>query len=74
MDVRKTIQAWKDEDYRGTLSAQDLTEIQETPVGVVELDEADLEFIGGGDTESFFTLGCCPASTGCSIVCTWWFC
>jgi mersacidin/lichenicidin family type 2 lantibiotic len=41
------IRAWKDEAYRGNLSAEELAQLPENPAGAMELSESDLEIVHG---------------------------
>lgn len=43
-------QAWKDSEYRDTLSEAQLATLPSNPVGIVELDEAELSEANGGAT------------------------
>lgn len=42
------VRAWKDEDYRDSLSAEERARIPANPAGVIELGEADLDKVVGG--------------------------
>ena len=53
------IRAWKDEAYRSSLSDEERCALPENPVGEIELTDADLEAVYGGQT----------ALVGCSVVC-----
>jgi len=41
--------AWKDQTYREHLSAEERTQVPANPAGEIELSEADLAAIYGGD-------------------------
>ena len=43
-----TIRAWKDEEYRLSLSSAERAQLPAHPAGLIELTEADLGNIGGG--------------------------
>ena len=43
-------QAWKDSEYRDTLSEAQLAALPSNPVGIIELDEAELSGANGGAT------------------------
>ena len=43
------VRAWKDENYRQSLSDEQLCSLPANPVGEVELPEVDLEAVTGGD-------------------------
>ncbi len=71
------IRAWKDEDYRNSLSAEQLALLPENPAGMIEISDDELDAItgGAGATGKWFSTGCpcsrqqggtCPAGTrGC---------
>jgi len=62
-----TIRAWKDSEYRETLSAEELALLPESPVGQVELTEEDLlSVVGGNGTQT-----CCENLSICvnSVIC-----
>lgn len=59
------IRAWKDEEYRQTLSDAERAMLPEHPAGIVELADADLKAVCGAGTYAYGTLGCC----GSAIVC-----
>lgn len=40
--------AWKDEDYRNSLTPEQLAQLPPKPAGVLELDEDALENVNGG--------------------------
>jgi mersacidin/lichenicidin family type 2 lantibiotic len=40
--------AWKDEAYRQSLSEAELAELPENPVGLIELEDEDLDHVDGG--------------------------
>jgi mersacidin/lichenicidin family type 2 lantibiotic len=42
------IRAWKDEDYRNSLSEEQRSHLPENPAGMVELSDAEMEAITGG--------------------------
>jgi len=42
------IRAWKDENYRLSLSDEELAQLPESPVGDLELSDADLASVQGG--------------------------
>ncbi|MBV6622466.1 MAG: mersacidin/lichenicidin family type 2 lantibiotic [Rivularia sp. (in: Bacteria)] len=42
------IRAWKDEEYRNSLSEEQLSQLPENPAGLVELSNSDMESITGG--------------------------
>jgi mersacidin/lichenicidin family type 2 lantibiotic len=47
-EVDKIIRAWRDEDYRLSLSNEDLSGLPENPVGIVELSDDALTSAAGG--------------------------
>ncbi len=44
------VRAWKDEEYRASLSAAELAALPDNPVGMIELDDAALEAAAGGSS------------------------
>jgi mersacidin/lichenicidin family type 2 lantibiotic len=56
-------QAWKDPEYRATLSTEQLAALPEHPCGPVELGDDMLAQVAGAKTEGIFTLGCCGGIT-----------
>jgi mersacidin/lichenicidin family type 2 lantibiotic len=46
MDI---VRAWKDEEYRLSLSDAELSSLPANPVGEIELTDADLEAVYGGN-------------------------
>ena len=57
MSSRKTVRAWEDPEYRGSLSAAELADLPENPAGVIELTEAELGHVMGG-AQSGNSVGC----------------
>jgi mersacidin/lichenicidin family type 2 lantibiotic len=58
------IRAWKDEDYRLSLSDSERAQLPDNPAGLVELSDSDLNDAAGG-TISLESCWICP---------TWDFC
>lgn len=56
MSHEDIIRAWKDEEYRNSLSEEQRAHLPENPAGMVELPDTDMERIAGGanQTESLF--------------------
>jgi mersacidin/lichenicidin family type 2 lantibiotic len=73
MSHEDIIRAWKDEDYRNSLSEEQRSQLPENPAGMVELPDADMERIAGGveikNTENP-VLGVClvTVTVGCACV------
>jgi mersacidin/lichenicidin family type 2 lantibiotic len=63
------IRAWKDAEYRQSLSAAELAMMPAHPAGVIALTDDDLESVAGGRpklTEGVcHTVVACPTGTGC---------
>ena len=57
MNTVNTIRAWKDADYRASLSAAKLAALLENPAGLVEIPEAEMAEVGGAGL-SYFTGTC----------------
>lgn len=45
-----TIRAWRDDDFRSSLTERQRLDLPDSPVGIVELPEEDSETIGGAFT------------------------
>jgi len=68
------IRAWKDQDYRNSLTSAELASIPANPVGLIELTDEDLGRASGGSGPfaSMATLRCCTMLTGgCDTPCSW---
>lgn len=48
MSHKHIIRAWKDEDFRNSLSDQERAMLPEHPAGLIELADAELEAAAGG--------------------------
>ena len=63
------IRAWKDAEYRQSLSATELAMMPAHPAGLIDLTDDDLESVAGGKpklTEGVCqTVVACPTGTGC---------
>jgi len=61
------IRAWKDEEYRKSLTDEQRASLPANPAGKMELTDADLGSVAGGTdaelerTGSGLTLGCCTS-------------
>jgi mersacidin/lichenicidin family type 2 lantibiotic len=58
--------AWKDPEYRKSLTAEQLASLPPNPAGTSELTNEDLDSVAGGYANS---IGTCAKSCVCSIVC-----
>ena len=76
MKNENIIRAWKDEEYRSTLTDEELATIPINPAGLIELQSGILrEISGGGDVEpdataTILTMGCCSGLTTNTCICT----
>jgi mersacidin/lichenicidin family type 2 lantibiotic len=62
------VRAWKDPEYRATLSGTELADLPAHPCGPVELgDDALSRIAAGASTEQLQTLGCCGGWTQDSV-------
>jgi mersacidin/lichenicidin family type 2 lantibiotic len=66
------IRAWKDEEYRMSLSDEERSLLPDNPAGPVELSDADLDSVVGGVTGivCIFTVGQCGAAQSGVIACS----
>jgi mersacidin/lichenicidin family type 2 lantibiotic len=64
------VRAWKDEQYRMSLSETERANLPQNPAGVVELTEGDLEGVVGGAADVSVTrTSCCTYSTTATACC-----
>lgn len=65
--MKKTdvIRAWKDRDYRESLSAEERAALPEHPTGIAELDDAALHSIAGGCVLTTIATSCVPPGYHC---------
>ena len=57
MSTLDIIRAWKDEEYRASLSEEQRTLLPEHPAGLIELTDAELDAAAGGALVTI-TAGC----------------
>jgi mersacidin/lichenicidin family type 2 lantibiotic len=53
MSIKNIIRAWKDEDYRLSLSEAERALLPEHPAGLIELSGAEMDGVNGGFRVSF---------------------
>jgi mersacidin/lichenicidin family type 2 lantibiotic len=71
MSTLDVIRAWKDEEYRASLSDAQRAMLPEHPAGLIDLSEADLDQVGGANNP--YTVTVCTYDymcTGDLIPCT----
>ena len=70
MGIDKIIRAWEDPEYRNSLSAGELAALPESPVGAIELTDAELGQVLGA-AQSGNSVGCntktCVSTRGNSV-------
>lgn len=61
MSELDVIRAWKDEEYRQSLSDDERAKLPQNPAGFIELNDMDLSSVAGGADDSWglLTYGCC---------------
>jgi mersacidin/lichenicidin family type 2 lantibiotic len=57
MSVERIVRAWEDPDFRSSLSSGELAALPENPAGSIELTDAELSQVMGGD-QSGNSVGC----------------
>ena len=50
MSVEMTIRAWKDEEYRQSLSPEERAQLEESPAGFMQVTDAEMAATDGGWT------------------------
>ncbi len=58
------IRAWKDEEYRNSLSEEQRSQLPENPAGVIELTVLEMEAVAGGVGDCG-THHVCPTKNNC---------
>ncbi|MBD2328721.1 mersacidin/lichenicidin family type 2 lantibiotic [Alkalinema sp. FACHB-956] len=48
MSQENIIRAWKDADFRNSLSTKERALLPQDPAGMIELSDTDLKHVGGG--------------------------
>jgi len=71
MSKLNIVRAWKDQEYRLTLTAEQLSQIPASPAGAIDLSDTELDYVAGATTEYNFTTGCCVGLTTNTCTCTW---
>ncbi|MTD53754.1 mersacidin/lichenicidin family type 2 lantibiotic [Amycolatopsis pithecellobii] len=70
MSIDKTIRAWEDAEYRGSLSSAELAALPPNPAGAIELTDAELGEVLGA-AQSGASVGCntktCVTTRGNSL-------
>lgn len=72
MTKLEVIRAWKDEEYRNSLSESDRALLPQDPAGVVELSDLDLRGAEGGTPTVTMTVPICDTNMytmSCITVC-----
>jgi len=67
MSIKNIIRAWKDEDYRLSLSEAERALLPQHPAGLIELSGAEMGGVKGGFRVPNLSMACTP---GCSSECT----
>lgn len=57
------IRAWRDEEYRNSLTPEELASLPENPAGLPVMDDSVLRSVTGGCGVPGFTTTCYPGST-----------
>jgi mersacidin/lichenicidin family type 2 lantibiotic len=60
MPIEKIIRAWKDEEYRSSLTEAERALLPEHPAGLIELSGAEMDGVAGGGGSHVLTciIGC----------------
>jgi mersacidin/lichenicidin family type 2 lantibiotic len=62
------IRAWKDEQYRASLTEEQRASLPANPVGMIDVSDAELEDVVGGlkNCSSYEASACCSLDGTCS--------
>ena len=52
--VNHIVRAWKDADYRASLSAEEMAQLPQNPVGSIELSEEEMRDVHGGWGNTYY--------------------
>jgi mersacidin/lichenicidin family type 2 lantibiotic len=66
MNAIDIIRAWKDKEYRDSLTAEQRAALPENPAGLEELSEAELGEVAGADQGYTYWSSCYPSTSTCS--------
>lgn len=66
------IRAWKDEEFRNSLSEEQKAQLPDNPAGLVDLTDEDLNAVAGGRRYSGGFI--CTATAECGCPRTIWWC
>ncbi|MDJ0619588.1 MAG: mersacidin/lichenicidin family type 2 lantibiotic [Calothrix sp. MO_192.B10] len=66
MSKEDIIRAWKDPEYRNSLSEEQRSQLPENPAGVIELTDSELEVVAGGVGIDLGTIS--PESFCCATI------
>ena len=64
-DKKHILRAWRDADYYDGLTDEERAALPDSPASVMELDDATLTFITGGDAEATCSNSPVPAGRSC---------
>jgi mersacidin/lichenicidin family type 2 lantibiotic len=62
MSIQNIIRAWKDPDFRASLSEAERALLPANPAGTIDLTPAQMEAVGGGRMPVTDTRACCSAA------------
>ena len=65
MKKETLIRAWRDEEFRASLSAAELAELGEHPVGLLDVDDDVLRSVSAGGGRSTPAFSCMPPGQIC---------
>ncbi|ARV60157.1 hypothetical protein BZZ01_17340 [Nostocales cyanobacterium HT-58-2] len=64
MSQQDIIRAWKDEDFRNSLTEEQLSHLPENPAGILELEDEEMKNISGG----YYA----DSKITCDVYCWYW--
>lgn len=65
MSLESIVRAWKDEDYRDSLSEAERSALPANPAGLIEVSDADLDVMTGGTYTTNCTIWTLVAFRNC---------
>ena len=58
MNKENIIRAWKDKDFRNSLTEDELNSLPSNPAGMIDISDAELEMANGGNQAAITTPAC----------------
>ena len=67
MNKENIIRAWKDRDFRNSLTEDELNSLPSNPAGMIDISDAELEMANGGNQAAITTPVCVTVTIGLGV-------